>query len=431
MDEEHSRVHEADEARAERGSAQFEDAPLESTSSESAATDGEWQRAAETAREMSPAELAEAREYGRLSLYVDLADRAVDFVYLAVMAFVLARPLDAWLQSYALLSERAWLRLIPLFFSVYGIHLAVSLPLSYYSGYVLEHRFGLSNLTRLGWLRRFASRHLFGVVLGCLMYLGLFALIWTAGGAWWLIAAGCYFLLAGAGRLLFPLIFRLLFYKTEQVDDPELQARLGRLAEGTSLRVEGIGRMLMSAETKKANAMLGGAGRSKRVLLSDTLLESYSPEEIEVIFAHELGHHVQGHLSKLTVGIAFLSLGAFWLCDFCLRAYAPGAEYRAMPIHALPLLMFATVVFMSASEPLLNFVSRRYERQADRYALRKTGRVDAFISAFRKLAIQNKDDPDPHPLEVRLFMDHPPIAQRIAFAEAWRAEGGDGSRKSE
>src|SRR5690606_31269893 len=104
------------------------------------------------AEEMTPAQLAEARAYGRIDLYCDLADRALDVAFLAVAAFVLAIPLDAWLGGFALLADHATLRLLALFAIVTLLHLAISLPLSFYSGYVVEHRFGLSHLTPRSWL---------------------------------------------------------------------------------------------------------------------------------------------------------------------------------------------------------------------------------------------------------------------------------------
>jgi STE24 endopeptidase len=156
--------------------------------------------------------------------------------------------------------------------------------------------------------------------------------------------------------------------------------------------------------------------------LGDTLLDHFSLEEIEVVFAHEIGHHVLCHMRKLILaGLAFSAVG-FWACDRVLVAWVgrwePALDYAAMPVYAFPLLMFFLTALRTVMEPLGHAISRRYERQADRYALMRTGLRDAFRSAFCKLARQNKDDPSPPRLEVLLFNSHPPIAERLALAGA-------------
>lgn len=212
-----------------------------------------------------------------------------------------------------------------------------------------------------------------------------------------------------------------LFYKVEPLDDVALTSRFRRLCAETDLSIEGIYRMRLSSETAKVNAMLAGLGRTRRVILGDTLLDSFTPDEIEVVFAHEVGHHVFRHLRKLLAGGLVVSVVSFLLCDLALRQYLTstggGLEYATLPIHALSLIILVVSVFSLLLGPLQNAISRHFERQCDRYALDRTGMQDAYRSAFTKLAALNKADPDPHPLEVFLFHDHPRIAQRIARAK--------------
>jgi STE24 endopeptidase len=212
-----------------------------------------------------------------------------------------------------------------------------------------------------------------------------------------------------------------LFYRIEKLDVPAITDRLARLAQGTGLSIEGVYRMDLSDETVKANAMLAGLGRTRRVLLGDTLLAGFLPEEIEVIFAHEIGHHVFHHIrSMIVAGLVYTTAG-FWLCDRLLAWWAArgGApvDYTRLPVDTLPLLLLILTVFALLLQPLQNAVSRRFERQCDRYALERTGLKGAYLSAFRKLARLNKDDPNPHWLEVFLFHSHPPVAERLAMAE--------------
>ena len=369
----------------------------------------------------------ELKAYGRTSLVCDLLDRAIDLVYLTVMAFVVAVPLDDWLARVTTWTDpRSIPRLVLLFFVVYGFHAAVSIGLSFYSGYVVEHRFQLSTLSPGKWLKRYVVRHLINAVISCPLYVGMFALIWTAGPWWWVLAAAAFFIFSILLGQLFPVLILPRFYETVRLEDEDLKARMKKLASGTGLAIEGIYRMAMSEETKKANAMLVGLGKTRRVLMGDTLLESFSPNEIEVIIAHEIGHHVHRHIPKLiALGLIYCTAG-LWLCDRLLLAQPEVVTHADVTPAMLPLLMLSLTVFMMLLEPFNNLVSRHFERQSDRYALRQTGLRDAYRSAYAKLSQQNKADPEPHWLEVALFHSHPPINQRIAAAD--EGHGIDGGK---
>lgn len=370
---------------------------------------------------MTDAELSEAKSYGRLELFCSLADKVIDIAYLAVAAFFLARPLDAWLQTCPSLADNWSLRLIALFLAIMAIHIVVSFPLSLYSGHILEHQFKLSTQTFGRWLWQYVKRNLLGVAFSLALVLGLYWLIWTTGDLWWLVAAGAFFVVSIVLGQLAPVLILPLFYRIEKLDAPELTDRIARLAQGTSLSIEGVYRMDLSDETVKANAMLAGLGRTRRVLLGDTLLQGFQPDEIEVIFAHEIGHHVFHHIRKMIIAGVFYSAAGFWVCDRLLmwwvaRGGTP-ADHSQLPVYTVPLLLLILTVFSLVLQPLQNAVSRRFERQCDRYALEQTGLKDAYLSAFRKLAKLNKDDASPHWLDVFLFHSHPPVAERLAMAE--------------
>ena len=377
--------------------------------------------------DLSPEQLVEARRYGQLSLVCDLVDTAVDLAFLAVMTFCVARPLDAWLQSlHGWFTQSHFFRWSAMFVIVFLLHMLISSPISYYAGFVLEHRFGLSRLTFGQWLWRYAKRNALAIVFGLVMILGLYALMRFTGPAWWAWAAGVFFVISIVLGQLAPVLLLPLFYKIRPLDSPELGERMTRLSEGTGLTIDGLYRMEMSAETVKANAMLAGLGSTRRVILGDTLLNEFSPDEIEVILAHEIGHHVHKHIPKLIAFGVLLSAMGFWLCDQVLRGWVihveglPEVDYRNLPVYVLPLFMLWTTLFSLIMQPLQNAISRHFERQCDRYALSRTGLRGAYVSAFQKLARLNKDDPNPHPVEVILFHSHPPISERLAMVD----EGG-------
>ena len=329
------------------------------------------------------------------------------------MAFVVGPALGRQTSDWS-----EWLRLLASA-AVLGLTLElVSFPLSFYSGFILEHRFHLSNQTLAGWLRKRVKGYLVGGVLGLSLLYGLYALLWLTGEWWWLWAtAGWLAVTLILGRLL-PVIILPIFYKVTRLEDASLVDRLKKLTEGTSLKIEGVYELHLSEETKKANAALAGLGNTRRVLLGDTLLQQFTPEEIEVVFAHEVGHHVHRHLPKSIALSVVLSLIGFWLVHQVLTLSAVWLGYAGFADPAaLPLLMLVLTGFGLSLSPLQNALSRFYERQSDRYALDRTNNKSAYRSAFIKLARINKSDPDPHPLVALLFYDHPPIRERLAMAD--------------
>jgi STE24 endopeptidase len=368
--------------------------------------------------EQTPEQRAEARRYNHISLACTLVDMAIDLVYLGLMAFVFARPIDAWLAGFPQLAgEHSILRLIALFLVVMLLHICVSLPLSFYSHFVVEHQFGLSNQSLRRWLRNWSLSNVLTILLGVALNVGLFLIIWHAGTYWWLIAAAAFFIVSIVLGQLAPVLIVPLFYKVEPIENADLDARMKKLAEGTGITIEGVYRLGLSADTQKANAMLAGLGRTRRVLMGDTLLEKFSHDEIDVIFAHELGHHVHRHIPKMIATGVVVSLAGFYLIDRVLVWWAGIPTAADAPVASLPLVMFTLTAFSLVLSPLQNAISRFYERQCDRYALTRTHNPTAYRSAFWKLARLNKADTEPHWLEVMMLHSHPPISERLAIAQ--------------
>ncbi len=367
------------------------------------------------ADKMTAEQLAEAKRYGRQSLILGLTDTALDLVYLGVMAVLLVAAIDGWLQT--MITDRS-LRLVAMFVIVFGLHECVSLPLSFYSGYLFEHQYGLSQQTVGRWLKQHFKQYFLAGAFNLIIFLGLYWIFWTTGPYWWIVAAAVSIPVTVIIGKLAPVLILPLLYKTERLDDEELSARMRRLAEEAGLEIEGIYRLILSEDTVKANAMLAGTGRTRRVLMGDTLLEKFTPEEIEVVFAHEMGHHVFRHIPKLIGWMVVTIAVSFWLCDRMLAAWiGSGYDPMQLSVSTVPLLMLLLNVLSLLTSPVMNALSRRFERQCDRYALDKTGNPTAYRSAFRKLAKLNKDDPEPSPVAVFLFHNHPSIAERLAMAD--------------
>jgi STE24 endopeptidase len=359
----------------------------------------------------------EVKRYQRQKLTASLWSLALSLTCLVIATFVVGPALGEVVSTHV--SDSAWLRLVVLAFIYAAALELITLPIDFWSGYILEHRYQLSNQTIAGWIWKQLKGYLIGGPLGLLLLLGLYALLWYGGTWWWVWAAAAWLAVTLVLGQLLPIIILPLFYKVSRLEDESLLQRLRCIAEGTGLAVEGIYRLHLSAETRKANAALAGLGRTRRVLLGDTLLDSFTPEEIEVVFAHEVGHHVHGHLLKMVAWSMILAAMGFWLVDLVLRRAAPALGYSAPDDpSALPILLLVLTAFGLLVAPAQNALSRFFERQCDRYALERTKLAEAYRSAFVKLARMNKADPDPHPVVVWLFDDHPPIRQRLSMADS-------------
>jgi STE24 endopeptidase len=363
-----------------------------------------------------PVTSPEVKQYQRQKLLARLVNCGLSVAVLVILALVVGPGVDRVLSGW--IGADRLLRLIVVAAGLGFVLELATLPMDFWSGFVLEHRYQLSNQTLAGWIWHQVKAWIIGGLLGLVMLLGFYALLWYGGSMWWLWAAVAWLALTLVLGRIAPVLILPLFYRVTRLDAPELIQRLEKLAQGTGLTIEGVYRLHLSAETRKANAALTGLGRTRRVLLGDTLLDQFSPEEIEVVFAHEVGHHVHHHLPKMIVWSVVLATAGFYLVDVVLRASSGALGYAGFDDPAaLPLVMLVLSLFGLLLMPAQNALSRFFERQCDRYALERTGDPQAYRSAFIKLAQMNKSDPEPHPLVVWLFYDHPAIGQRLAMAE--------------
>ena len=296
----------------------------------------------------------------------------------------------------------------------------VELPFAFYQGHRLEHRYGLSTQSTAQWLSDQGKGVLLGTGVAVLGSSVVFVALRNWPDQWWWISAAAF--TAGVVILarLAPVVLLPMFYKFKPLDRPALSARLLALAEKARTDVVGVFEWVLSGHTKKANAALAGMGQTRRILLSDTLLADYSEDEIEVILAHELAHHVHRDLWRGIALQALLLLGGFFLADLVLRRVNDAAGFRGLSDPAaLPLLMLVAGAWSFLMLPLINALSRAQERAADRYALDTTRNVDAFVTAMKRLAQQNLAEEYPSALVRWIFYSHPPIRERIEAARAF------------
>ena len=296
---------------------------------------------------------------------------------------------------------------------------AVGVPLAFYSGYFLEHRYDLSKQTIGGWLADQAKSFGIGILLGAGAAELVYALIRAYPAQWWIPAAAAFTVVIVVLTNLAPVVLLPLFYPVKPLDRDALRARLLALADRAGARVLGAYEWGLGAKTKKANAALAGLGSTRRILVSDTMLAEYSDEEIEVVLAHELAHHVHGDIWKGIVFESALVLAGFYAAAAALAAAVGRAGVRGVDDPAgLPLLLLAAGAVSLVAVPAGHAISRAFERRADRFALDLTGNPAAFISAMRRLGAQNLAEEHPSRVVQWLFYSHPPMRDRIASAQS-------------
>ena len=363
-----------------------------------------------------------AARYHRLKRRAALLNTAIG------AAFLLVLLVTGWSAALRDAASSFTAGILPLTLALYVVALAlladaIRLPLAFYQGITLERRYGLSTESTSKWW----MDHLKGAGLGlafALIGAGIVvALLRAFPDWWWAIAAAVFSVLMVVLAQLAPVLLIPMFYTCTPLDRPALVQRLVALANRAGTRVLGVFELRMSDRTRKANAALTGIGRTRRILLSDTLLKDYSDDEIEVILGHELAHHVHRDIWKgIGLEVALIALG-FYLADLVLDWSVGrfGLESKG-DVAGLPLLLLAAGAVSMGLLPLSNAMSRAHERAADRYAWETTRNPAAFVSAMKRLGLQNLAEERPSRLVEILFHSHPPMADRIEAAQAWATE---------
>lgn len=358
----------------------------------------------------------QAKEYARISRRLMVVDLAIGAVY--VLVWILAGLSPWWRDQVHRLATATWLS-VPLFALGFGLpYTILTAPLTYYSGFVLPHRYRQSTQSLKGWLLDQVKGLLIGGLLGLVVLEVIYALLGAAPQTWWLWTGLVMLVFTVLLSNLAPVLIFPLFYKYKPLEDEDLVERLTRLANRAGTRVKGVYVFDMSSKTVAANAALMGLGNTRRIVLGDTLTEKFTASEIETILAHELGHHVHKDLPLGIVVQSLITLGGFFLAHLIMLWGIKTFGYTGLADPAtFPLLMLALGIFGLVTMPLGNAWSRWRERLADRYALETTGKPRAFISAMTRLANQNLADADPPAWVEFLLHSHPSINKRVAVAK--------------
>ena len=370
-----------------------------------------------TAR-LSPRRQKLARQLSRQARRLSLTQSAITAVILLALIF---GGLSVKL-SRLLAVPQPWASALYFIILVVGMGI-ILMPFNYFQGFVLPHRYGLSHQKFRGWLVDRVKAAVLSFLLGLVIVILIYWLLANFPDTWWLWSAIILFVLSLLLSRLTPTLLLSMFFKLEPLGDKNLKNRLMNLAKRARAQILGVYTINLSAKSTTANAMLAGWGRTRRIVLTDTLLQKYSADEIEVVMAHELGHHLHKDIPKLiAIQAAMIFLGLY-LANLVLKSAAvPLGLWGPADAAGLPLLFLFAAALSIATSPLTNAYSRWVETEADKAALELSNNPLAFISAMTRLTNQNLSVADPDRWVELLFYDHPPYTKRVNLAKRYNSQ---------
>lgn len=305
-----------------------------------------------------------------------------------------------------------------LFFAAPGvISLIIGLPFSYYNIFVIEEKYGFNTSTLKTWIIDHIKSLVISLILGGILLSIFFMMVKLTGEMWWLYAWFIFIAFQLLMTVLYPTVIAPIFNKFTPIEDKELEQAIRALAEKSGVPVTGIFQMDAGKRSKHTNAYFTGLGKSKRIVLYDTLISSHTKDEILAVLAHEIGHLKKGHIKKQLILMSVLSIIMFyiaaWMLDWDIMYESFG--FTEKPFYAglfLISILWEPVGFFVS--PAFTALSRRYEREADRFAHDALNDSKPLITALRKMAVDNLSNLCPHPVYVKFHYSHPPITERIA-----------------
>ncbi len=365
----------------------------------------------------------DSKRYNNIKLTIGIVESI--FTFILISAFVasgLSNSLEKYISAFF---SNGYLQFIG-FVIIVGIALGIIfLPFNYYSSFYLEHKYQLSNQIFGKWVWENAKGLLVSSTIGLPLLLFFFFVLNKYDYLWWLpLAIGMFFFSVILAQLV-PILILPIFYKVIPLENENLKLKISNLAVSAGIKVENIYSFNMSKNTKKANAAFTGLGKTKRILLGDTLLSNYSEDEIETVIAHELGHYKKKHIIKnLFIG-TFFSFFTLYLIALLYRLSLQWFDFNSITrIAALPILSLWAMLISVFISPVANILSRKFEYEADEYAIDTTKKVTAFKTVLEKLTEQNLGDKDPHPFIEWFFYSHPSIKKRISAIEKFAVNAG-------
>ena len=362
-----------------------------------------------------------AKKYSQIKNVLFGIELVLTLLFLYIMA---TQGPSVWIRNFVEITSRnPWVQ-TAVYFLVFGaVYAAVTFTLDMYQGYSLEKKFSLSTQTFGGWLLDYSKKLLVGGTIFFILIEALYLFLRNFAATWWIWTAIFWIIFTIVLSRVAPVVILPLFFKVKPLSDDDLRTRLMSLAEKCGSKVNGVFEIDLSKKTVKANAALAGLGKTRRVLLGDTMLKEYTHDEIEAVLAHELGHHKKGHIMKLLVFGAAANFIGFYIASLVFNALSWRLNLRGVSdLAGFPFLLLIFFFFALVMMPVQNGLSRKFEREADRFALEITGNPGAFITKMGKHGDQNHADREPNRFIEIFLYDHPPIGKRLKAAEEYKTK---------
>ncbi len=362
------------------------------------------------------------KKYNKTKLIVDITDTVLTFIVIFLFLLLgLSNLLEKQILQYVTNSYLV----LTIFFGVFGFFFSfISFPLDFYSSYYLEHKYNLSNQTIGKWLIEKTKSGIIGIIIGVPILMLFYFFIITYGNFWWLPFGIGMFIISVVLAQIVPVFIMPLFYKISPLEDEDLKQRIVKLSVDAGLKLDNVFKFDMSKNTKKANAAFTGLGKTKRILLGDTLLNNFNNDEIETVIAHEMGHYKRKHILKNLLFGTVVSFGIFYLLSVLYNYSLDWFGFVSVKqISALPIIALWGMLIGLIQTPVSNIISRKYEYQADEYAVKQTKKYDEFVTALSKLNEQNLGDKEPHSLVEWYFYSHPSVKKRVDYINKLKSEG--------
>ena len=348
--------------------------------------------------------LLKASNYNRVSLNISIASRFLSWSIMSGIIIVFFKYFKS-IRINILLA----FSFIVLFYLLIQL---ILLPLAYYRGYIIEHRFGLSNQTLAMWFSDYLKENGISILISSLGMTGIYALMVYIPKYWWIISSAVLAIFIVAITYFYPILIDPLFYKFEKLKDTNFQEQIINIAGKAGIEVKEVLVADASRKTNKANAYFTGIGGSKRIVVFDNLINNFSRKETLNVIAHEIGHWYNWHIFKsIIIGIISGTAGLFLINAVFTYSNMVG-DFKSILVI---ILLISIISFLSL--PLQNAVSRTFERQADNFTMQATENPDAQIQLMLKLAESNLSNVSPHWYIKYFLYSHPPIMERIEAAK--------------
>lgn len=361
-----------------------------------------------------------AKRYNKIKIHLKLVDIFFIVAFLLVFQFCAAAKVKSFAYG---LTGSFYLSLGVYFLIFAALYYAAGFPLHYYSDFVLERRFQLTNQRFQEWIKDDLKKGALSFFISAAFIYLFYFFLKTFPVTWWIWMASFWFAVTILLAKITPVVIIPLFFKYLPVDE-NLKSKIMDLSEKCGISILDVYKIDLSRKTNKLNAALTGFGGTKRVLLGDNLVNEFEEREVIGVLAHEFGHYKLAHIWKL-LGFGLFSI---FFTFFVLNLAASGiaGSLQAEGIYDLRIFPSLMLIIFAAGFlilPLQNGFSRKLEKDADVFALKVTGDRDAFISLMEKLANKNLADPNPSRIIRFIFYDHPPVRERIDMARNISLEG--------